>query len=228
MPGYVYALQGNNLYINLYGTNTAHISLQNTTISITQKSDYPWSGDITITVEPENPVKSAILLRIPGWAQNKPVPSDLYRYVDSISDAISIQVNGESIPITLEKGYVTVRRDWKQGDIINLHLPIAARQTAAHDSVQADKERIAFEYGPLVYCIEEVDNGQNVLELIIPDNSSFKPEYRPDLLNGVVVLKGKAMTAQKKLQDCIAVPYCVWGNRTIGRMTVWMIKSPGK
>ena len=228
MPGYVYALKGSSIYVNLYGSNSAKVMINGTDFTITQNTQYPWSGDIKIVLEPAEPINSTVFLRIPGWAQNRPVPSDLYRYINHISDVISIQVNGESLPVTIDKGYVSIQRNWQKGDIITLHLPIAVRYATAHDSVQADQGRIAFEYGPLVYCFEEVDNGRNLLELTIPDNASFKPEYRPDLLNGIVVLKGQAMTAEKKLQDCIAVPYCLWGNRNIGRMAVWMMKSQAK
>ncbi len=134
-------------------------------------------------------------VRIPGWARNEPVPTDLYRFLDQNEEKPVLAVNGRPVRIELDKGYAVIRRTWKKGDAVELTLPMPVRRVIAHDSVAADSGRAAFQRGPVVYCAEAIDNDGRALDLAIADAVVFTPEFQPDLLNGVVVLKKKALAA---------------------------------
>jgi uncharacterized protein len=214
VPGYMYAHQGDTLYINLYAASKAQVKMQTRTVSIAQETRYPWDGAIRITVQPERPEHFSINLRIPGWARNEPLPSNLYRYVDATTETPSLKVNGKSAPIALEKGYVRLTRNWKPGDRIELHLPMPVRRVLATEQVEADRGRIALERGPVVYCTESPDNPQDdIIDMTLAGDAKLTVEERPDLLNGTVVIKGRNFTA---------IPYHAWANRGDSKMIVWM------
>ena len=136
-----------------------------------QETRYPWDGAVTITVTPDQPRTFPIKLRIPGWARNEPVPSDLYRFADAIDEPVVDRVNGTAQPLAIDKGYVTISRRWERGDAIELTLPMPVRRVAAHERVEADRGRVALQRGPIVYAAEWPDNpdGQ-VRNLVLPDD----------------------------------------------------------
>jgi hypothetical protein len=175
---------------------------------------------VKIAVDPERQKIFTLAVRIPGWARNEPVPSDLYRFADSGAGASTLKVNGRTAAIELKKGYAVIRRAWSKGDIVELDLPMPVRRLVAHPSVQADAGRVALQRGPLVYCAEGTDNGGQAISLIIPENTAFQPEFRRDFLKGVVVLKGKAAG-----RDVSLIPYYAWANRGPGEMEVWFLQK---
>ncbi|MGB2845744.1 MAG: glycoside hydrolase family 127 protein, partial [Candidatus Aminicenantaceae bacterium] len=190
IPGYIYANKGNILYVNLFVSSSAKIKIADNKVTIKQESNYPWEGDINITVDPERSEKFAIYVRIPGWAQNQPVPSDLYRYIKKSEKKVSLKVNGNSVNLNMDKGFAKILRKWKKGDIIELDLPMPIRKVMCNEKVEDNRGRVALERGPVVYCAEEADNGKNVRKLVIPDNVVLRSEYRKDLVGGVVIIHG--------------------------------------
>jgi hypothetical protein len=172
-------------------------------------------------------------IRIPGWARNQPVPSDLYRYADTSIARPTLKVNNMLVPIpkNLPDGYVRLRRTWKAGDTIDLTLPMPVRRVLANDQVAADRGRVALQRGPLVYAAEWPDSADHhVRNLVLANDAPLTSEFRADLLNGVTVIKGKADGLHKdaegkvtrKPQDFTAIPYYSWANRGRGEMTVWL------
>ena len=232
VPGYVYAQQGTAIYVNLYVGNTADIKLSSgRTVKLTQETRYPWDGAVKITVNPDRAAEFTMNVRIPGWARNEVVPSDLYRFQDQVNDQIILKVNGSPVQSTPVKGYVPVTREWKRSDVIEMTLPMPIRRVVANPQVSADKGRVAIQRGPIVYCAEWPDNPESrVRNLMLPDESKLAAEFKPDLLNGVVVVKGKALALSqgddgnlaKKEQDFIAIPYYAWAHRGSGEMVVWL------
>ncbi|HKE55792.1 MAG TPA: glycoside hydrolase family 127 protein [Pyrinomonadaceae bacterium] len=232
LPGYVYAQRGDAVYVNLFIGSSADIKLDNgRTLKLVQDTRYPWDGGVKIMVTPDRSSKLTINVRIPGWARNEPVPSELYRYVDKVEDPPVLKVNGKSMPLTIDKGYVALTRQWRKGDVIELNLPMPVRRVIANDEVQADRGRIAFQRGPIVYAAEWPDNpGGRVRNLFIADDTKLSAEFRSDLLNGVEVVKARATSLSydeqgnvvKKDQDFTAIPYYAWANRGGGEMIVWL------
>lgn len=232
VPGYVYAQEGDTLYVNLYVGSNAEIKLDDgRSLRIRQETRYPWDGAVAISVDPEQSAKYNIKVRIPGWARNEPVPSDLYHFADEVSDSVSLKVNGKTVPIELDKGYVSLSRVWKKGDVIKLNLPMPVRRVLANEQVAADRGRAAIQRGPIVYAAEGADSPDGkVRNLMLPANDHLAAEYQPDLLNGVEVIKGRAIAlaydSQGKIlkheQDFTAIPYYAWANRGKNEMIVWL------
>jgi len=229
LPGYVYAQQDHDLFINLFMSSDATIKMKDNTVNLVQQTDYPWDGKITITVNPEKADDFVVHIRIPGWTQGQPVPSDLYHYLNPTDEKVLLKVNGESVDFQLAKGFASLKRNWKKGDVIELTLPMPIRKVVAHDSVKADAGKLSLEGGPIVYCAEWVDNGGHVLNLMLPKETELQVEHRADLLKGVNVIRGKALALysngnepEKREQDFLAIPYYAWAHRGAGEMAVWL------
>jgi DUF1680 family protein len=230
VPGYVYATRDDVLYVNLFIGNAATVDIKGQKIELKQETSYPWDGAVKIIVEPEKPGEFAVYVRIPGWAINQPVPSDLYKFLDKNDEKLTLKVNGSDVALDMDKGYARVKRGWKKGDVIELNLPMPVRRVVAHAAVKDDADKVALQRGPIVFCAEGQDNGGRALNLMLLDDAKISAEFRPDLLKGVVVLKGKALAAMKsaegkivstKEQDLLAIPYYAWANRDASEMEVW-------
>ena len=235
IPGYVYGHKEDHIYVNLFLGSEAVIPLASQTVRIEQKSDYPWSGDIRMTVFPEKDARFTLFVRIPGWAQNRPVPSDLYRYMNRSQEIATIKVNGTPVDLKLEKGYARIKRSWQAGDVIDLSLPMPIRRVLAHDSVEVNLGKVALERGPIVYCAEGPDNeGGSVQNLLLPDDAPLQTNFRKDMLNGIQVIRSRAMgyrfnddegTQKVTEQDFLAIPYYAWAHRSKGEMAVWLARE---
>lgn len=195
VPGYVYATKGGVLYVNMFVAGEAKVDLRGTAVAVRQETRYPWDGQVGIAIEPERAGEFAVHIRIPGWARNEPVPTDLYRYEEESVEAVSLRVNGEPAPLDIDKGFARVRRVWRSGDRIEVVFPMEARRVVAHPSVSDNEGFVAVERGPLVYCAEGPDNGGRALNIVLPDGAALRPETRPDLLGSLVALTGEAMAA---------------------------------
>jgi uncharacterized protein len=232
VPGYVYAQRHDALYVNLFVANSAEIKMDTgRTVKLVQETRYPWDGGVRMTIDPDKSGRFTINVRIPGWAHNEAAPTDLYRFADRVTETPLLKVNGKPVPIKLEKGYVSLDREWRGGDVIELVLPMPVRRIVANERVAADRGRVAIQRGPLVYCAEWPDNPDGrVRNLMLSDTVKLTAEVRPDLLNGVTVIKGKAIAfaydaegnLKRKEQDFVAIPYYAWANRGPGEMTVWL------
>jgi DUF1680 family protein len=233
LPGYAFAHQADNVYVNLFVAGSAEIKLPGNTVRLRQQTRYPWDGTVKITVEPQRTGQFAICVRIPGWAQNKPVPSDLYSYIDTNDEQISLKVNGDPVAVDIDKGYVPIRRKWRDGDTIELNLPMPIRRVTAHPNVKDDLGRTSVERGPIVYCFEGADNPKGVANLILPPDAKLQSEYHGDLLGGIVTISGRGQIRQttqegKKIVediDVVAIPYYAWAHRGKNEMAVWIPKT---
>jgi uncharacterized protein len=235
VPGYVYAQRGDALWVNLYMASNAEVKLDNgRTVNIAQDTRYPWDGRVKMTVNPDQASALTVNVRIPGWAREEPVPSDLYRYSDKASGAVTLTVNGKVVPVKVDKGYVSIHRDWKRGDVIELNLPMPVRRVVANDLVAADRGRVALQRGPIVYAAEWPDNPDGrVRNLVLPPAERLTAEFKPALLNGVTVVNSKAVALKldadgkviKTEQAFTAIPYYSWANRGRGQMLVWIPES---
>jgi uncharacterized protein len=235
VPGYVYASKDNDIYVNLFIGGDATLATAGNEVKLSQQTDYPWKGQVAITVEPEKSDTFAVFVRIPGWARNEPVPSDLYRFVDIVKEKPSIKVNGRTVSPEMEKGFARIERRWQKGDRIELDLPMPVRRIVSHPQVKTNAGKVGLQRGPIVYCLEGLDNDGKVSHLVIPDNAKIQVEHRRDLLNGVTVLTGRAEIAKRTLDGGIitsgsrqftAIPYYAWAHRGRTPMTVWPAREP--
>lgn len=231
LPGYVYAHQGDTIFVNLYATNSARIETGNGhRVDVRQRTRYPWDGRITLAMTPESTRAFTLRLRIPGWAREAPVPSDLYTFEGPAAPAVQLAVNGQPVPVAIDKGYATITRTWKAGDTVSLDLPMPARRLRAHASVEADRGRVAIQRGPIVYAAEWPDNDGNVRNIVLADDAPLATTFRPDLLGGVQVVTAPATALSRTRDGGIArtphtvtlIPYATWANRGPGPMTVWL------
>ncbi len=237
LGGFAYAVEKDRIYVNLYVQGSADAATSAGKVTLTQKTDYPWNGDVRIEIAPAKPAALTLLLRIPEWATGKPLPGDLYSYESSglPGPEIALRVNGEPVPLTIEKGYAAIARTWTAGDAIELSLPMPVQRVAAHPNLKADAGRVAVERGPFVYCAEFVDNNGRVSNLVLEDGSPLAAETRPDLLNGITVITGEATAYSLKgdkvvgdKQKLTLIPYYSWAHRGRGEMEVWIAREPGK
>ncbi|MHC4110353.1 MAG: glycoside hydrolase family 127 protein, partial [Planctomycetota bacterium] len=231
VPGYVYAQQKDTVYVNLFVDGSTKIKLGKNTVLLNQQTKYPWEGKVKIAVKPERSAKFTIAVRIPGWAQNKPVPSDLYRYQSHSDEEPIFRVGGKRVKVGMHKGYAPLTRKWKKSDVIEIILPMPVRRVLSHKKVADNKGKVALQRGPIVYCAEWPDNDGHVLNLLLEDNAKLTTVHRKGTLNGVTVIKSKAMALSydkdgkkvvKKEQDFVAIPYYAWAHRGPGEMAVWL------
>jgi len=213
LPGYVYATDATSLYVNLFVAGEGQVEVGGQPVGLRQETNYPWEGRLRLLVHPAQASEFALRLRIPGWADNRPVPSDLYRFAGIDNARFTLTVNGETVTPVLEKGYVVLKRVWQAGDVVELELPMPVRRVLCHEAVEANRGRVALVRGPLVYCVEGVDNGGSVADLSLADAAPLAVEHRPELRNGVTVIRGQGITA---------IPYYAWSHRGAGEMAVWM------
>lgn len=229
LPGYFYSTSENGVWIHLYAKSTAHIKLNETEITLIQDANYPWDGEINIAISPEESSEFSLYVRIPGWCK----------------EAL-VRVNGEKIEKAIKRGYLEIRRLWRDGDKVRLSLAMPIDRMVSHPHVMENTDRVALRRGPIVYCLEGVDNpGFDVWDMVLPDRAQLDVEYAPNMLGGVVVVRGEALAVDadafgKKLYApktdvkyeprkvrFTAIPYYAWANREPSSMTVW-IRSPEK
>jgi DUF1680 family protein len=223
LPGLVYAQQKDSIFVNLYVSSKTKLSLNNKLVTIEQKTDYPWQGDVNIKINPDTPQRFTLKLRVPGWAQNRPLPGSLYSYTDTETTKPVFTVNGREIKYRTHLGYAAITRKWKAGDTVTIKLPMTIRHVLARDEVKDDRNKAALEYGPIVYCVEGIDNNNQLDNFTLPDNATLRVEKRNDLLNGVDVITGNVPTnTDKGMLKLTAIPYYAWSNRGPGTMKLWL------
>ena len=231
VPGYIYAQKQEDIYVNLFIGSKTTFKLQKTSVVLSQQSNYPWEGNVSIQVNPTKKTDFSLCLRIPGWARNQPVPGDLYRYVASTPEEIVVKVNGKAVAYTTREGYAVISRQWKKGDKVEYTLPMNIHRVEANEKVKDDRGKIAIERGPVVYCLEGIDNNNNLNTIILPDNAPLSVKFQPAKLNGINEISGEAivleiatdgLSVQTKKQPFTAIPYYAWSNRGINQMKVWL------
>ncbi|MEO6314663.1 MAG: glycoside hydrolase family 127 protein [Chitinophagaceae bacterium] len=228
VPGYMYAQKDDNLYVNLFISGTADLNIGKTPVQVLQQNNYPWDGALAFTMNPKKSVLFNLMVRIPGWAQDAVVPSDLYHFQNKAGTKPVIKVNGLAVDYTIKDGYAVIARTWKKNDLVNVDLPMDVRRIASSNNLKDDIGKVALQRGPLVYCAEWPDNNGKTSNIVMPEGTTFTSEFMPALLNGVTVLKAEVpvvlvsngLVSMVK-QPFTAIPYYSWANRGKGEMMVW-------
>lgn len=230
VPGYVYAVSDKGIYVNLYASNNADVTLPDgSNVKLGQSTGYPWDGKIHMTITPDSEKEFAVMMRIPGWAGDSPVPSDLYAYTGQSAVKPSVSVNGTPVDYELVKGYAVIKNKWKAGDVIDLDLPMEARTVKANPNVEANVNHLAIERGPIVYCAEGIDNKGEVLNYLSNPGAGFSI-VSDTIFGGANILKGtleriivKSDDEIETKADSIAlIPYYGRSHRGASEMIVWM------
>ncbi len=220
--GYFVSTAADGIAFHLYGGISTRLETAGTRVAVRETSNYPWSGDIRIEIDPETPAAFDVKLRIPGWCHGA-----------------RVAVNGEAVPVEgrTANGYLTISRTWNKGDVVTLDLPMPPVRLYAHPGVIMDAGRVALKRGPLVYCVEEADNpGGRVQRLKLPRESELQVSTRTDLFDGIVTLSAKATAIDEGDWSTLyrtrppkeapatltALPYYLWANRGQGSMVVWV------
>ena len=219
---YVYSQGPHEVAVHLYAQGTVGIETGGQSVRLTQQTEYPWQETVMITVDPAAATEFTLSLRIPGWCRRA-----------------AIRINGKHInlqPLT-RKGYARIRRMWKPGDRVELTLPMPVERIEAHPAVRMNCGRVALQRGPVVYCLEEIDNGPNLDDVRLPRNVKLTAKFNPRCLCGAVIITGQALrrdsfgwagrlyranTSRTKPLTIKAIPYFLWNNRKAGEMLVWM------
>ena len=238
LPGYVYAVNKRDVYVNLFMSNTSQLSVAGKGITLEQQTQYPWDGDIAIKVAANKAGQWAMKVRIPGWVRNEVVPSNLYEFTDNLRPQYNITVNGNAVNGKLtDDGYFTIDRKWKKGDVVRVHFDMDPRTVRANNNVEADRGFVAIERGPLVYCAEWPDNDFDIMGALV--NQSPKMTVEDGTLHAkdkkvadyyIKVIKtdaqllsfdkqGRLNTKDVKLS---LIPYYAWCHRGSGKMRVWL------
>jgi DUF1680 family protein len=235
VPGYVYAQRGDELFVNLFASGIGKLQLgSGQSVELQQETRYPWDGAVKMTVNPQDAGEWTLKMRVPGWARNEPVPSDLYRFENDVKEPVTLKVNDEAAPAAIEAGYIGLRRAWKAGDTVEMSLPMPVRRVLANEQVEADRGRVALQRGPLVYCFEWPDNpGGQVRNLLLTDAVPIVAQERSDMLSGIVALKTRGRSFAQDAQgnrtsgdvELLAIPYYAWAHRGKGEMAVWVARE---
>jgi len=220
IPGLIYASSEEGLYVNLFASNRAALPVNGTRVELTQQTDYPWEGNINLTVKPEKKSRFTLRMRIPGWARNQVLPGDLYRYTGEPSGDIRLKINGKSENPVVRKGYVEITREWSGESKIELNLPMQVRRVITDDKVPSNANLVAFECGPVVYCAEDADNQNQVSAISIPGKSRLMLDSKAILSEKVNVIRGSGIIKGNEFNMTL-IPYYLWSNRGIGKMKVW-------
>ncbi len=244
IPGYLYGVKDNNIYVNLFAGNTSTVKVGGKDVVLEETTEYPWDGDIKITVKKNGAKNANLLVRIPGWVKNQVVPSDLYAYRDAEKPGYSVTVNGKAVEADLDanKGYLPVK-NIKKGDVVRIHFDMPVRTVVANKKVSDDKGKVAVERGPLVYCAEAVDNqNEPVLRAVVSQKPTFSLVDNYSIENteakGAPAFAVKAITTDAQVidqagdgqvsvknQKLTLIPYYAWNHRGANQMNVWFYQN---
>ena len=233
VPGYVYALKDDELYVNLYMSNTMTQKVKGKDVVLRQETSYPWNGDVDILVDRNAAKTFSLKLRIPGWVRGEVVPGDLYSYADGKTLGYKVTVNGEEVKAELDKGYFTITRNWKKGDKVSLHLDMEPRIVTANEKVEADRGRVAVERGPVVYCAEWPDNAFSVRSVLMGPEPGMVAVpgdilgYPVEKIATIAQALSYDKTGRLVVKDVklTLIPYYAWCHRGSGEMAVWLPRS---
>jgi DUF1680 family protein len=222
LGSYIYSQTRNEVLVHLYVNGKAELEIGGQNVVLTQKTEYPWSEKVHIAVSPENPAECTVSVRIPGWCRSA-----------------TMKINGKAVRLSsiTRKGYARINRRWSKGDRVDLFFPMPVERMKSHPKVRANAGRAALQRGPVVYCLEEADNGPDLNQIVLPENSKLKVSMEKRLLGGVPAITGWAIRedgrsggnelygtggTMTKSTTIKAIPYSLWANRSEGEMLVWI------
>ena len=232
LGNYLYATDDDGVYLNLFVQSETQVNIKGNDVKVQLKTTYPWSGAMTLQVDPSSSDSFAIRIRIPGWLAGSPVPGGLYNMqTPDTSKMPAFLVNGKPVSTVMRDGYACLSRTWKKGDRVTWTFDMPVQRLYARTEVKQNIGRTAIQRGPLIYCVEGIDNDSAAWNIIVPEDVTFKPVPHNILNEQVIALKGKApvlitspdgRSAKTELRTVTAIPYYAWANRGKSEMQVWL------
>lgn len=195
LGGYIYSEDAGDVAVHLYAQSRAELP----GLVLRQETDYPWDGRVTLHVTPEQPARFTIKLRVPAWCRKT-----------------TLRVNGQRVPLRLQRGYALVTRRWSAGDRVELNLAMPVERVHSDPRIRYNRDRVALQRGPVVYCLEAADNGPGLDKFVLPARTRITTRWEARELGGYVSLRGRSFKA---------IPYALWDNRAPGEMQVWVRES---
>ena len=231
LGNYIYGFSKNNIWINLFvGSNTS-VPVGDEQVPLAMKTNYPWDGQVQLTVLPLKKTRFGLHIRIPGWATGDAVPGGLYSFRDASAAGITVILNGQPIQYKMDKGYMVIDREWNKGDLISLNVPMDIKRVTSRIEVKANIERVAIQRGPIIYCVEGVDNTGRAVNIVLPKTAVLSATPQTILSEKVISIQTEAtvlavsadgQNVQAEKKKITAVPYYTWNNRGPGQMLVWL------
>jgi hypothetical protein len=230
LGNYIYARSPQDLCINLFVGSDTRVSMNGVSVQVKQETNYPWSGKVRLSIDPERPVSFGLRIRIPGWVKREAVPGGLYRMEDG-AYVTGFTVNGRGVPVEEQDGYAIIRRNWKKGDVVSFEYAMPVVQVSSRPELKQNEGRIALQRGPLVYCVEGADNGGRAWDFIVPKGTRFETTDHQVMEEKVIAIRMEVPAIQidaEGLQlstickQVAAIPYYAWANRGSNDMQVWL------
>lgn len=219
---YIWSETATGINLNLFIGSTVRLKTPSGEAELNVLTAYPWSGNVKVTVNPAaGSAAFSIGVQMPGWTGEAPIEGGLYRYVTPAAGKVGLKVNGRRVKTQVRKGFAVIDRKWERGDVLEIALPIEPRFIAARDEVTEDRGRVAFGAGPLVYCLEEADNGP-VREVTVDPGKKPAYTFEQGLMGGTGTLTFTVTGPDGIGRMAKAVPFYSWANRGRGEMTVWI------
>ena len=229
MPGYIYAQDESGVYVNLFVGSQAKLTVNGNGVTVRQTTKYPWEGAVRVAVQPSTPTNFALYVRVPTWCR-PPVVDDLYQTTTPpAADAFVVSINGQTVkPLSIERGYVKLAREWRSGDYVDITMAMPARRIKARPEVADCAGCVA-----LMYCVDSVDGEPTAGCVYLPPDAAIAPVYRNDILGGVCVLQGGFQArfeppSKEHTATVLAVPYYAYGNRGPSSLRVWIPEDRAK
>lgn len=230
LGNYVYATSANSVWVNLYIGSDVSVPVQKEAFGLSMQTGYPWNGKTTIAITAAPKKAMQLKLRIPGWLR-EPAPGGLYRFEDTQDTRFTVTINGKPVDFKEEQGYAVIDRKWKKGEVIEINTPMEVRRVVSRPELKQNNDRVAIQYGPMVYCVEGADNDGKAWNFIVPKTTQFNVQYEAGLLGGVNTITfnvkepvgaGDGQSIQLKDRTVKAIPYFSWNNRGANEMQVWL------
>ncbi len=228
---YIYGQSANGIWVNLFVGSDATLQAGAVKVAVKTQTNYPWDGGVTLAIDPSKKSRFLLHVRIPGWLKGQITPGGLYTTGDTAEGTVEFRVNDRPVEYKVIDGFAVIDRQWKAGDRVTVHFPMSVQKIAAARQVQADRERIALQRGPFVYCVEGADNPDGVWNVLVPADMSFTETPSKVLSEPVITLQAEVAGAfpsadgrsvEMRQRKLIAIPYYCWANRGADDMQVWL------
>ncbi|NCI50847.1 glycoside hydrolase family 127 protein [Sediminibacterium roseum] len=231
LGNYIYGSDEKNIWVNLFVGSNTNIAVGGKEVPLAMKTNYPWDGRIEIAIDPKQKTKFGLRIRMPGWVNGEAVPGGLYNFENTAKNNVTVLLNGKAVNYTIDKGYAVIDREWSNGDKVTVDFPMEIKRVYSRSEVKSNIERVAIQRGPMIYCVEGMDNAGKAVNIVLPKTAALTTAKQTVLSEPVVTIQGDATVltistngddVRSEKKKITAIPYYTWNNRGAGQMLVWL------